>query len=862
MKAVMIDRKETPMRTQPFHAPLLPILMSGLLRRSRAVCLILCLLTLSMPGCSRAYQAITVCPSGCMFTSIQEGIAHAAAGDVVMIGAGIYQENIVLAAGVSLQGAGPGVTIIDGGQRNSVVRGLSAAIGTDVALTEMTLRNGRAVNGGGLLAQGASPTLRNLVIEDCQAVALGGGLAVLNSGAPALQEVTLTNNRAANGGGLGLSGAAARALMTAGALDDNSATTGGGAAYVGLRASLQLLGVELTNNQSSLSGGGVLFAQQSTGQIEDSTLTGNVAVAGHGGAVIIQDQANAALRRNTFRRNQAPAANAIGGAVKIYATGTATVTLAANRFENNQAASGGAVHIQGAHVEVLANTFIGNSATQFGGALVATDSTQILVQDNTFARNSAGVDGGALVIQYASSGQVIGNSFTDNRASMVNGNGGAIKVYSASSPLIHKNLIERNEAKDGGGLYIETLSASVVTQNTIRDNHSAAYGGGVGIREASPTLRANEITFNQSDLNGGGLFITDDSSVTLDANTISHNTARGSGGGLVFLASTGAMTGNVLTANQALGAAAGGQAGGHGGGMLLSGSNLLASHNIIQGNRAANLGGGAAIQTNSQPTLNQNHWVSNEAAQGGGIFVTDASSVQVHGNAFWRNRASESGGGLLLDGGSAVLEDNDLAFNQALVYGGGLLIQADAVVRMRNNLVYDSTFGNAAALDRSAIYVADAHLDIGGQTVVNNRGAGLSLGAGAVVTVTETIIAANDVGMTAVAGSQATLLRNDLWANVTGNYRGLIAGATDLTLNPLFATGPLGNFYLSQMAAGQSATSPLVDAGAHTAAELGLDQLTTRTDSVRDTGLVDLGIHYPPFTGQPRVWLPVALSGH
>lgn len=60
-----------------------------------------------------------------MFTSIQEGIAHATAGNMVMIGTGIYQENIVLAAGVSLQGAGPGVTIIDGGQRNSVVRGLA-----------------------------------------------------------------------------------------------------------------------------------------------------------------------------------------------------------------------------------------------------------------------------------------------------------------------------------------------------------------------------------------------------------------------------------------------------------------------------------------------------------------------------------------------------------------------------------------------------------------------------------------------------------------------------------------------------------------------------------------------------------------
>ena len=269
----MIDRKETLMSALPFHAPLRFMLMSGLQRRVWIASLVLSLLTASLPGCSRAYQAITVCPSGCMFTAIQEGIAHAAAGDVVMIGAGVYQENIVLAAGVSLQGAGPGVTIIDGGQRNSVVRGLSAVIGPDVALTEMTLRNGRAVNGGGLLAQGASPTLRNLVIENCQAIAIGGGVAVINSGGPTLQGVTLANNRAANGGGLGLSGAAARAVVSGGALTNNRATTAGGAAFAGQRSFLQMTGVAMTDNQSAQSAGAVLFSQQSTGQIEDSTVT-------------------------------------------------------------------------------------------------------------------------------------------------------------------------------------------------------------------------------------------------------------------------------------------------------------------------------------------------------------------------------------------------------------------------------------------------------------------------------------------------------------------------------------------------------------------------------------------------------------
>ena len=74
-------------------------------------------------------------------------------------------------------------------------------------------------------------------------------------------------------------------------------------------------------------------------------------------------------------------------------------------------------------------------------------------------------------------------------------------------------------------------------------------------------------------------------------------------------------------------------------------------------------------------------------------------------------------------------------------------------------------------------------------------------------------------------------------------------------------TGPFGGFYLSQRAAGQSQTSPLVDAGPVTAASLGLNETTTRTDGVGDAGMVDLGVHYPPFFGAPRLWMPFMRLG-
>jgi len=54
----------------------------------------------------------------------------------------------------------------------------------------------------------------------------------------------------------------------------------------------------------------------------------------------------------------------------------------------------------------------------------------------------------------------------------------------------------------------------------------------------------------------------------------------------------------------------------------------------------------------------------------------------------------------------------------------------------------------------------------------------------------------------------------------------------------------MGDYHLSQKAAGQAVNSPCVDAGSDTAVNLGMDQFTTRTDKVPDEGIVDMGYHY------------------
>lgn len=69
----------------------------------------------------------------------------------------------------------------------------------------------------------------------------------------------------------------------------------------------------------------------------------------------------------------------------------------------------------------------------------------------------------------------------------------------------------------------------------------------------------------------------------------------------------------------------------------------------------------------------------------------------------------------------------------------------------------------------------------------------------------------------------------------------------------LIATGPEGDFYLSQQSSGQADDSPCIDTGSDQAAnicfegpngETCMNNLWTRTDEAVDSGVADIGFHY------------------
>lgn len=82
------------------------------------VLVVVCLLSISTANAA----IITVCSSGCDYTSIQSAVDKAYKGDTINVGPGVYNENIIIGKHINLIGAGAENTIINPTINKDVIR--------------------------------------------------------------------------------------------------------------------------------------------------------------------------------------------------------------------------------------------------------------------------------------------------------------------------------------------------------------------------------------------------------------------------------------------------------------------------------------------------------------------------------------------------------------------------------------------------------------------------------------------------------------------------------------------------------------------------------------------------------------------
>jgi predicted outer membrane repeat protein len=212
--------------------------------------------------------------------TIGHAISLAHSGDSIMVAAATYTENLTIGFSLKVIGSGAETTIIDGGGVNRVVTIPNA--NAHVALSNVTIRNGSAGDGGGIYNSGTlmvtnSTVAGNVAIVQCFTLCTAKGGGIYNSGTLMVIDSTFSGNRvsmqcshdcAAVGGGIYNSGTLRISNST---INGNSAArdqcgsfcffTGGGV-YSG--STLTINNSTLSGNSATTAGGGIFSGGTAT----------------------------------------------------------------------------------------------------------------------------------------------------------------------------------------------------------------------------------------------------------------------------------------------------------------------------------------------------------------------------------------------------------------------------------------------------------------------------------------------------------------------------------------------------------------------------------------------------------------------
>lgn len=330
---------------------------------------------------------------------------HAFVGDTIVLAPGVYRESLWIWYPITIRGAGPGTTFIDGagneviyidssffapaGSRPQRLTGVKQrpALGQDQKTTTGETKNPPS----GPVSSISRVTIRN---GDAGYNFMGGGLYNSYGSTLTLTNVTFRNNRAYYGGGLGNDGYVTLADVK---FFNNHASSGGGA--YNCDGTLVMKGGGFYKNVADWGGGGFANDYDTVTVIANVVFDGNQAV---GGQVTDKPNAIAGYYYGGFG----------GGIFNMWDTSLSGVTL-----KNNSALLGGGIY----------NDWGGGG----GSPIPAANAPQ------------AGPDG-----FYGPSLKMIDMAIGSNVAQFAGGG-----IYNGGYAVLTHGNVVFNKAPEGGGIY-------------------------------------------------------------------------------------------------------------------------------------------------------------------------------------------------------------------------------------------------------------------------------------------------------------------------------------------------------------------------------------------------------------------------
>jgi hypothetical protein len=334
-------------------------------------------------------KTLTVCPSGCDFTTIAAALPETGNGDTIAIGEGTYDGGVVIEKDVTLQGAGRDKTTILGTSASSVIRVGASAHATirDVTITGgggSPSRSGTRA-GGGILNEGGLVLADSAVRENAVPSGAGGGVYSRSSKTLKILGSLIAGNQAEDGGGILINGDDAE-IVDSTITGNRSTRSGGGIRHEGWDT-LRLVRCVISDNRSELFDGGVSTSDKL--EVVDSTISGNSApnVGGLRGGRELVKVVRTTISGNNTRGN--------GGGIR---SGSGGVELVNSTVKDNRAGNNGAglyTAEPSGHVSLRNSTVSGNVAAQDGGGIwnkaaeIALDNSKVI--DNRAGRGGGGI---------------------------------------------------------------------------------------------------------------------------------------------------------------------------------------------------------------------------------------------------------------------------------------------------------------------------------------------------------------------------------------------------------------------------------------------------------------------------------------
>ena len=671
-----------------------------------------------------------------------------------------FKDGVAINKNIRIDGKGHTIDARDLGRIFSIE-------GFTVTLTNATLINGRAVEGGAIYNDG-SLTLSDVKLSDNAADSYGG--AVFNNGHLVVSDSVFDSNDIVNRGSA-------------------SVDYGGAAIYNWYDGVLTVSGSNFTNNIKNYKNGDRLVGAIAT--IGDATISDSYFVNNTGrwggaistaGYLLAGDDVNTlTVSGSTFKENgglygagifvwgsdftvsdcvfdkntasgkgNMTPNNNNGAAIEVTDTNKAIAgIITGSKFTNNKAQYGGAIDICEGNIKITDSEFVNNSADVEGGAIdinTVNGNPEVSISDSKFINNSASY-GGAIVnvkdltvrntefvnntpdaiFNYVGFGGNLDlgiENFTDlqNAIGLVTGtltlNQNVVMTDDEAANFVNGVIINKNIRIDGKGHTIDAKNLgrifeidggfAVTLTNVTLTNGNATVGGAI---YNFGNLDLVHVNFVNNTAKYGGAIMNYAYGLVLDDSTFVNNTAKI--GGAIYNSADCFVVGNSTFANNT--------ATSNGGVIFNYGIGFVVGNSTFVNNSAAD-GAGAILNGGRGFVVGNSTFANNTATSKGGAIYNYGIGFVV-GNSTFANNTAKDAGAVYNEGDNSVV-GNSTFVNNTAKYGGAIMNDAYGLV------LDDSTFTNNTAKIGGAIYNSADCFVVGNSTFVNNSAAD---GAGAIL---------------------------------------------------------------------------------------------------------------------------------